>query len=564
MQVGTDYSLSSLTMLPGAATASSNSASGTSTSLFGPPAQVTINENAPTVTGFRDYTQLGLSTAWQFDLASVLNPSQTGMPTIARSPAQQKAEEEAVKQAFDYINQGQCDAARTLMNNLLSENKTNAAAVQALGYADLGQGKYEEAEQLFLKAHALNPTAGYDNDARNARILQGDDETVLTRARSMVASSAQRDEGIRILITLTQRSPNYAAAHISLGESLLQAGEGPNGLLQFSSALRTADSNQLSQLETRLEALAKTNPSSAFIRQLIGKTQLRQGRFEAAVGTLTRAMQMSEDPIGYQEALAEAHVGVGRQFLTQGDITGALASFEQAEQLDPTGHETQLALGEGYVARAQQYARRGNYASAAADYRSAADLLPQGGYDTLREQAAAGAYAVGRALERGRIAAGEEIDSEALAFQAAYDLDSTNLTYKRKLAETRNAIGDELFAAGEYDDAAHAYARAHELFVYDKTYQENTIKAFVAYGDERLYNLNYTDAIEAYRQAFRVDTTDWDTKQKLASTYNARGLDYVDSDDYAKAAADFKSALRLFPDNSTYQANYNSVAPWDT
>ncbi len=565
MQVGTDYSLSWGAMLTGGTTSHTGRLVGSSSALFGPPAQIAINENAPTVTGFRDYGQLGASGIWQqVDLASILNPAPAGIPSIARSPDEQKADEAAVKQAFNYINRGQYDAARALMNDLLSENKTNAAAVQALGYADLGEGHYAEAEQLFLKAHALNPSAGYDNDARNARILQGDDDAVLARARSMVASSIQRDEGIRILITLTQRSPHNAGAHLALGDALLSAGEGPNGLLEFSSAIRNADHSQLTQLESRLEELAEQYSSSAFIRQLIGKTQLQQGRYEDAVVTLTRAMQMAESPIGYQETLAEARVGVGRQLLEQGDITGALASFEQAEELDPTGRDTQLALAEGYVARADQYARRGDYGAAATDYSTAADLLAKGQDETLAKHAAAGAYAAGRGLEQARIAAGEEIDGEALAYQAAYDLDPDNLTYKRKLADTRNAIGDELYAAGEYEDAAHAYGRAHELFVYDRTYRQNTINAYVAYGDERLYNLNYTDAVEAYLAAFKVDTTDADTKQKLAGAYNARGLSYVEDEDYAQAAADFKSALLLFPDNAEYQANYDSVAPWDS
>jgi tetratricopeptide (TPR) repeat protein len=562
MQVGTDNTLSLLASLTTAWTSGSTSKT---TSVSGPPDQVAINDNAPTVTGFQDYTQLGPTSIWQqMDVASILNPTPTGIPAVARSDAQQKADDAAVKQAFDYINQGQYDAARSLMNDLLSENPTDAAAVQALGYADLGEGQYADAEQLFLKANALNPTAGYDNDARNARILQGSDDEVLARARSMVASSTQRDEGIRLLITLTQRSPSNAAAHMALGDALMAAGEGPNGLLEFSSAIRTADSSQLTQLQSRLGELAEQYPDSAFIQQMIGKTQLHQGRFDDAVVTLTRAMQMSDSPIGYQESLADAHVGVGRELLDQGDVSGALANFQQAQELDPTGRDTQLALAQGYVARADQYARRNNYAAAATDYSTAADLLAKNQDQDLAKHAAAGAYAAGRGLERARIAAGDDIDGEVVAYLAAYDLDPDNLTYKRKLADTRNAIGDQLFADGKYEDAAAAYSRAHDLFQYDRTYRANAIKAYVAYADDRLYNLNYTDAIEAYQAAFQIDTTNADTKQKLATAYNARGLSYVEDEKYAKAAADFRAALRLFPDNSEYQSNYKSVAPWDS
>ncbi len=149
-------------------------------------------------------------------------------------------------------------------------------------------------------------------------------------------------------------------------------------------------------------------------------------------------------------------------------------------------------------------------------------------------------------------------------FQTAYDLDPENKTYKRKLAETRNAIGDQLYATGKYQEAAQSYNRARELYKYDKTYKANTINAFVKYGDERAANLNYGDAIEAYRQAYLVDTYNAEVKQKLATQYNARGLDYVSWEKYKLAALDFKEALRLFPGNAEYQANYNRYSAWDT
>ena len=53
------------------------------------------------------------------------------------------------------------------------------------------------------------------------------------------------------------------------------------------------------------------------------------------------------------------------------------------------------------------------------------------------------------------------------------------------------------------------------------------------------------------------------SNSKLAGAYNARGLDYKSTEDMDAAVKDFKAALRLFPDNADYQANYNSVKAWD-
>jgi tetratricopeptide (TPR) repeat protein len=66
-----------------------------------------------------------------------------------------------------------------------------------------------------------------------------------------------------------------------------------------------------------------------------------------------------------------------------------------------------------------------------------------------------------------------------------------------------------------------------------------------------------------YQEAFKLDPQNATSKSKLAGAYNARGLDYKSTEDMDAAVKDFKAALRLFPDNADYQANYNSVKAWD-
>lgn len=231
MDVGTSFKILGLGGWGGTRTSSVRGRTSVAgAASFGPPAQVSINETTPSVAGFRDYTKLGRSGLWQFNLPEVLNPPATAaMPKTTVSPEQQKAEEVAIQRAFDYIDGGQPDAARQLMNDLLSHNKTNAAAVHALGYAELADGKYAEAEQLFLKAHAMEPGVGYDRDAQNARILQADDAAVLRQAQAMARAPTQREESIRILISLTQRSPENTAARVALAEAMLDEGDSGNG-----------------------------------------------------------------------------------------------------------------------------------------------------------------------------------------------------------------------------------------------------------------------------------------------------------------------------------------------
>ncbi len=530
-------------------------------SLFGDAATISIG-GLP-VAGFKDYTNLGASGAWQFNLAGVLNTQASALTPRSLSPEQEAAEAEAVKQAFDLINVKEYLGARNLMTQLLKDNPTNAAAIHALGYAWMAERDYEQAEQLFLKAHAIDPTAGYNLDADYARLLRKDDAIVLTRARALV-ESGQRSEGIRLLLTLTERSPGYTPARVLLGTALLDDGDGNNGLMQIATAIRNARPDEFAGLESLLADLIRAAPGAVFVRQLAGKLQLRQGRYEEALATFLAARQLSEDPVANDRDLASAYVGIGRERLRHRDIAGAITAFEQAKTYDATGRATKEALAEAYIMRAERAVNARDYKSAAADYALAADTLGTYGTRDLRARAASGAYLTGRALERARIDSGGAIDTEVVAFQAAYELDSENDTYREHLAEIRNALGDQHTAAGELEEAAAAYKRAYELDRHNASYKANTINAYLAWGDDRLYNLNYSDAIDAYLQAFNIDRDNEAARLKLANGYNARGVYYRDEEeDYRAAVKDFKNALRLFPDNPEYQANYDTVAPWD-
>lgn len=564
MDISTDYASLIQQMVSLTATTTSSTSSSSTSSDFGPATMVTFGTGL-SVVGFRDYSNLGTSGVWQFDLAAVLSAGQpsTGLPQVTVSEERQQLEDDAVELAFEYINGGQYDDARETMEILLKENPTNSKAVYTLGYTELAARNYDEAEQLFLKAHAMDPTAGYDNDAQNARILRGSDSEVFQRATAMLRSPQHRDEGIRLLIALTERSPDDTAAHLTLGDALLDEGDGTNGLMQYNSAIRTADSNELDTIEEKLSELVADAPMAPFVRQLLGKVYLAQERWDEAVQTLTTAAGLADDPIPYERDLAKAYVGLGQERLGRGDLTGAFSALQRAKEYSPTGAEVKAALGEAYALRAEKNVQSRKYSAALTDFSQAADLLDAAGSRSVRERAARSAYALGRTVERKRIADGAEIGSEVTAYQAAYDLDSENTTYKQKLAEERNALGDQHKAAGNLKDAADAYRRAYNLYEKNATYRQNTIDALIAYGDDRVLHLSFDLAIDTYLEAFKMDQANGTSRQKLADGYNARGLDHKLWERNRDAVQDFKNALKLFPDNATYQANYDSVKAWD-
>ncbi len=516
---------------------------GTSLSSFGPSSILSLGGSGSTISGL--YSQLG----------------QGSIP----SQSQQLSESEVkgLNAAFDLIEQGRLGDARSALDDLLTRNKNNAAAIHGLGIIESTQNNHEDAEKLYRRADFLAPGRGYGDDAANAHILSKDDNTVFNEATKLSENANTRARSIQLLQSFTARRPDHAQAKLLLAESMLAENDIVNSITAFSRALSIAGEAELKQIESRAEKLAEMLPQAPQVQRLLGRAQLRLGKYEEALETLDKSAVLSETDMYVKGDKALAHVGIGREMLDKGDISRAMTHFNLARDLDPTGKQVRIARAEGHVAGAERYTRYGNHEKAIMEYNSAAGALGSDGSESFRNRIARNAYGAGLRMERKHLADGEDLDSEVLAFHTAYRLNKDNATYKRKLAETRNTIGDQFVANEEYNKAIGAYEQAHKLYKNDATYKGNLIDAGYLYGDELLSEKRYSEAIDAYRNAYEVDTGNTTSKTKLADAYSARGLDYYEKEKYLEALGDFKEALHLFPDNATYQTNYDLVSAYD-
>lgn len=538
-------------------------------SLYGTTYQTSASTTTGTsATGFGSATLLSLgqgtstSTVGDYSfLASAALQLQSSTTTQVSS-TQQAAEQEINKQAAALRINGSYDEARRLLEGLLRKNPTNAVAVHGLGAIELDLGNYEAAEQYFQKAHYLDPEYGYDSDVANAQILQHDDDYVLEQAEQLSQRSDTRDRATRLLVVLTGRSPSNAVARSLLAENLIRDGDGTQGLAQYQLAVSSADRTQLQQIQARLTSLVEVAPTAAYLHNLLGQTQLRLGEHEQAAETLARATQLSDNDPLYQADEALAHVALGRDAIARGDLTTAMSAFRIAYELDPVGEEVKVGLAKGYIARGQWLARMGNASGAIDEFNSAQGQLGSIENEELRAELASAFYRAGRTLEGRRLNSGEKVGDEIVAFQAAYDLDSDNSTYRNKLAETRNTIGDEYLAEGDLRNAAYSYQSAYQANSNNNTYKQNAISAFLAWGDERSAAHDHLSAITAYQAAYDLDKSNETSKSSLAEAFNTRGLFYksLGEDFYDMAADDFLEALDLYPDNQEYQDNYDSVS----
>jgi tetratricopeptide (TPR) repeat protein len=344
-----------------------------------------------------------------------------------------------------------------------------------------------------------------------------------------------------------------------LGESLLKEADVVNGLQHLNRALVTADVSQAQRIESRLNEMIRMAPELAYLHHLAGKAQLAQGKYEEAVTTLARATQLADGEELYGADRARALVGLGRQMLSQNDIAGAIRRFEEAEVQNHLDADVKVALAEGYAARARNRYRLGSREAAIQDFSLAARKLGTHGSESLRRQIGLSAYVAGLAVSARRQETGQDIDAEVVAFQVAYDMNPENATYKRVLADTRCAMGDQFMRDDKYANAAAAYKRAYELYNNNTTYKQNTIHAYRLLGDKEMGDRQFDKAIAAYRNAYVIDTADGVSKENLAAAYNARGLRHLKDQKWSLAAADFREALALFPQNTTYRENYDSV-----
>ncbi len=531
-------------------TESGTTGSTQSGSSFGPAA--TFSLSGDTSSFDETYSQLAS--------LALLTPANT-----AAAPSQQmsEAEEKALDEAFTMIEDGLFDEAEIALKSILQKNKSNAFAIHATGIIEQARGDYEEAEKLFRRADFLASGRGYGDDADNARLLSEDDDTVIEEAAALIDNPSTRERGINVLLHVAERSPNRADAKIELGEGLIAKGDLLVGMNYLTKAISIGDEDEIRRVKAQAEELVKLLPTAPQVHRLLGRAQVHLGQYKEALATLEVATQLSGSDLYHKSELAMAHIGIGREMLAQGDDTRALAKFKEARTLDPMNSDVGVALAEGYLAKAEKLMRLGDTSKAIQTYFDASNAVGSKGPDHLKRRIASGAYSAGVRMEAKHTAANEDIDDEALAFQAAYNLDKDNAAYKRKLAETRSTIGDQFIAEGEYVQAIGAYKRAHELYTNNTTYKSNLVNAYNLRGDELMAELNFDEAIKAYRDGYQVDTFDQTIKLNLAEAYNTRGLDYLTKEKHLKAVADFKEALALFPDNADYQANYDSVSAYD-
>lgn len=544
MDVATTIATNMPSLLSAITSTDTRAQSAAASSLFGPSV---ISAGAASVQT-EAATPIALASETLFK-ASI--PART---TPSLSPAARRQEQQVLTYAAKLVESGRYRQAQTALQAFLDQHRSSGRTVRALGVVAMEQREYAKAERLFRQADFMLPERGYGDDAETAAVLQKDDAAVFRAAQGMLQSSDTAERGVSLLIGLTQRNPLHTEARIELAEALLRRQDAANALTQFRMALMTADEKQLTRLEGRLSELSEKAPKLAYLRRLVGQTQLRLGKAEKAAQTLAEATALADGDASYRAEEAPAHLAIGHEKLERGDIAGALASFETAQSLDFGSPEVREALGEAYLERGALCVRTGSVAAGIADLNTAAGKLRSSDDEALRKRLASIAFSAGVRLESAHLQQGEQIGDEETAFRIAFDMGGDNAVYRDKWAQLSSRIGDEFLAEERYEEAAEAYLRASALFPRNETYRESAVGALMLFGDEQLGLKEYDEAISAYQRAYELGQGEAG-RLKLAGAFNARGLHFLELQDLSQARRDFNRALYYDPGNTQYEEN---------
>ncbi|AFL76077.1 putative PEP-CTERM system TPR-repeat lipoprotein [Thiocystis violascens DSM 198] len=331
------------------------------------------------------------------------------------------------------------DEARTLVNQVLEHDLTNATALNLLGEIERAAGDPATAEAAFTKAMA-DPVIGVQSQLSRAYVriqanrldeAQADIEQLRKRLKNnpqidyaeglLLYTRKDYAKAIDRLTVALGANPDFAAAQALAGAARMARGEPELAKIHLERAVSARPDDlatrrmlamallqlgEAQETERLARAILQEAPGDVATMDLLASALMTQGKREESVTYLRQVKAVLPDS-------AAASARLGAALLGQGDSQEGLAALQEALKMDPTfqGAAEQLVLGAvrgGELDRALE---------AALDYRKREP-------GSARAQTLLGVVY----LQRKETAAASE------AFRKALDLDPTDLAASSALA----------------------------------------------------------------------------------------------------------------------------------
>ena len=275
-------------------------------------------------------------------------------------------------------------------------------------------------------------------------------------------------------------------------------------------AIRLHDEGRLFEAEAMAREILTFEPNHPGALNLMGSIALRNGHAEAAIGVLTRAVELAP-------RATEPRINFGHALKALGRLAEAIESYRRAVRLKPRDAHARYALGNGLLAA-------GQFQGAEGELREAARIAPRfaGAHNNL-----------GHALRQ----LGRPKDAEA-AFRRAIRVEPGRAEWHLNLAL---AVGEQQ----RTDDAIAALKDALRL-------APDQQDALHAYGTMLVRNGRFEDAIGPLRRLRALQPGTPDPFAGLAQALTALG-------EFDEALALATETVGLVPDSAGARSNLGAA-----
>ncbi|MFQ5591394.1 MAG: tetratricopeptide repeat protein [Phycisphaerae bacterium] len=417
----------------------------------------------------------------------------------------------ALKAIAAKIDSGDARGGRADAMRLLEGRADDITALRLVAHSYLAERNYPSAEQYYMRASALAPdNVTLRQDVTIARELQRSDSDVLRYARRLIARPYERDTGMRLLLRLTDRSPDNAQAYLALSDGFTAARKPVQALVALHEAEVRADSEQAAEVIGRARDLARAYPDLGLPHDILGRALVKAGRFTDGVKALQRAVDLTPDNSGYVSDLANAYLGRAADRLARGDTRGAAPDLLAAERLDPFSSGLAEALGRAALLDARDDVKLGRYTGALKKLRTAAIKGPDDA--SFKRQVAALYTSVGAHYRDS-----QGTSTAYLAFSRAYELDPSSEVARKNFGELAHQLGLNARGNRQYDNAVDYLTEAYETQKTNVTYRKDLAIAYDARGQDLLSDNKLADAIEDFKRAYRLDPSNASIEANLTA-----------------------------------------------
>lgn len=374
-----------------------------------------------------------------------------------------------LEQAAAQMKEDDFAGARDTVQSLLKDNPTDPTANYITGRAYLKEGQYREAERYFVQVASATPdNEQAQSDLEAVRVLQRGEAATLVQIKRMLANDQTAPAGVRLAGYLLESKPENLDARLALADYYDRLKKPGAAGAMYVEALDHVTGDRAGELATRIEAFATAYPDDPAAHDLLAQAYAAAGQLNQAEEEFNKALALSKEDPAFQTALkqdfADVYTKLGHEALNRNDERDAVDYFDKALKLnrDDTRQTDVVTLQTTIGERAL---RGGVINVALRAFAQAAANIPTTEGEAWRERLIRDYGQLATKLNE----AGD-LRRAISARLGAYQLDTSDDTLKRKLADAYDAYGQEFFNEGKYGEALRQFKAAAKLYPNEHTY----------------------------------------------------------------------------------------------